>query len=38
VAQASNDAYLKLQGQGEGRASYGRMVDLLVAEWRERPD
>ncbi|MFT7485438.1 MAG: hypothetical protein ACI9F9_001288 [Candidatus Paceibacteria bacterium] len=29
--QATNDAYLKSQGQQEGRMSYGRMVDLLVA-------
>lgn len=31
VALATNDAYLKSQGQEAGRASYGRMVDLLVA-------
>jgi len=33
AASAVNDAYLRAQGQ-EGVASYGRMVDLLVAEWR----
>lgn len=33
AASAVNDAYLRSQGQ-EGVASYGRMVDLLVAEWR----
>ena len=33
AASVVNDAYLRAQGQ-EGVASYGRMVDLLVAEWR----
>ncbi len=33
MAQATNDTYLKSQGQPEGRESYGRMVDLLIAEW-----
>ena len=33
AASAVNEAYLRSQGQ-EGVASYGRMVDLLVAEWR----
>jgi len=34
----ANDAYLRTQGQRDGTRSYGRMVDLLVAEWRaERP-
>ncbi len=33
AATAVNDAYLRSQGQ-DGVASYGRMVDLLVAEWR----
>lgn len=33
AASAVNDAYLRAQGQ-EGVASYGRMVDLLAAEWR----
>ena len=31
---AVNDTYLKSQGQKGGVASYGRMVDLLVAELR----
>lgn len=31
-----NDAYLKAQGQAEGVRSYGRMVDLLLAERRAR--
>jgi hypothetical protein len=37
VAEASrrvNDAYLRSQGQGQGIRSYGRFVDLLVAEAR----
>jgi hypothetical protein len=29
-----NDAYLKSQGQAQGVRSYGRMVDLLLAERR----
>jgi hypothetical protein len=29
-----NDAYLRAQGQADGMASYGRMVDLLLAERR----
>ena len=31
---AVNDTYLKSQGHSAGVASYGRMVDLLVAELR----
>ncbi len=34
VAEASNDVYLKSQGQSEGLKSYGLVVNLLVAEWR----
>ncbi|MEM8712556.1 MAG: DUF3810 family protein [Planctomycetota bacterium] len=34
AAGAVNDAYLRSQGQRHGVASYGRMVDLLVAELR----
>lgn len=34
VAEKSNDVYLKSQGQAQGRASYSRMVELIVAEWR----
>ncbi len=33
-----NDAYLKSNGQEEGVQSYGRMVDLLLAEQRENSD
>ncbi len=36
VSQAVNNAYLKSQGQKEGVRSYGRMVDLLIAEERPR--
>lgn len=34
VARAVNDAYLRTQGQQDGVASYGRVVDLLLAERR----
>ena len=34
VQERVNDAYLKTQGQREGVQSYGRMVDLLLAERR----
>jgi hypothetical protein len=33
-----NDTYLKSQGQRLGVASYGRMVDLLLAQRRPRVD
>ena len=39
VAAAStqiNDAYLKANRQDEGVKSYGRMVDLLLADYRDR--
>jgi len=36
VSQVVNNAYLKSQGQKEGVRSYGRMVDLLIAEERTR--
>lgn len=36
LARATNDLFLKGQGQAAGARSYGRMVDLLVA-WRRRP-
>jgi len=35
VAQGMNDAYLKANDQADGTRSYGRMVDLLLAERRE---
>jgi hypothetical protein len=34
MARAVNHTYLRAQGQPEGVASYGRMVDLLIAERR----
>lgn len=34
AARTLNDRYLKSQGQRGGVASYGRMVDLLIAEFR----
>src|SRR6185436_6457168 len=37
VSRSVNNAYLRSQGQAEGVRSYGRMVDLLVAERRARP-
>lgn len=36
ASRAVNNAYLKIQGQKEGVRSYGRMVDLLIAERRPR--
>jgi hypothetical protein len=36
VSHRVNDAYLRAQGQKEGIRSYGRMVDLLLAERRAR--
>ena len=38
LGSAVNDAYLTAQGELEGVASYGRVVDLLLAErrWRAR--
>ena len=32
-----NDAYLKANGQENGLRSYGRMVDLLLAYYRDKP-
>lgn len=36
LSHAVNDAYLRAQGQAEGVRSYGRVVDLLLAERRAR--
>jgi hypothetical protein len=36
VARRVNDAYLKSQGQEEGVASYGKVIDLLIAEQRSQ--
>ena len=38
ISRRINDAYLKSQGQTEGVRSYGRMVDLLLADQRRRLD
>lgn len=35
VANQMNDTYLKLNGQEDGVQSYGRMIDLLLAERRK---
>lgn len=35
VSERINDAYLKSNGQTDGVQSYGRMVDLLLAEYRQ---
>ena len=35
TADRINDAYLRANGQAEGAASYGRMVDLMLAARRE---
>ena len=34
AAQKINDAYLKANNQEDGVQSYGRMVDLLLAQFR----
>lgn len=34
LSERMNDAYLKANRQVDGVQSYGRMVDLLLAEWR----
>ena len=36
VSDSINDAYLKLNDQKDGVQSYGKMVDLLLAYWREK--
>jgi hypothetical protein len=36
ASRSINNAYLRSQGQAEGVRSYGRMVDLLIAERRPR--
>lgn len=37
VSNAVNDTYLKVNSQEEGVASYGRMVDLLLAFYNQLP-
>ena len=34
ISNAANDTYLKANDQADGMRSYGRMVDLLLAEQR----
>ena len=34
VSSAVNDIYLKSNNQTDGAKSYGRMVDLMLAEWK----
>jgi hypothetical protein len=36
VANKVNDTYLKANEQEDGVQSYGRVVDLLLAEYRQR--
>lgn len=38
VSDKVNNAYLKANAQKEGSRSYGRMVDLLLGEYRRRED
>ncbi len=38
VSKAANDAYLKANDQKDGMKSYGRMVDLLLAEYFDQAD
>jgi hypothetical protein len=35
VAEKANDTHLKMNDQKDGIQSYGRMVDLLLADWRD---
>lgn len=36
IADKINDTYLKINGEADGVKSYGRMVDLLLAEYRKK--
>ncbi len=36
LARAVNDTYLRSQGVPDGVHSYGRVTDLILAEWRSR--
>jgi hypothetical protein len=36
ISNAVNDTYLKVQGQEDGVKSYGRVVDLLIADYLAR--
>ena len=35
AAEKVNDVHLKMNNQESGLQSYGRMVDLLLADWRD---
>ena len=37
-SESVNDAYLRINDQSDGVASYGRMVDLLLARYRQIHD
>lgn len=37
ISQDVNDRYLKANNQADGVQSYGRMVDLLLAQWNDQP-
>ncbi len=37
LARTVNDTYLRSQGVQDGVQSYGRLTDLVLAEWRTRP-
>lgn len=36
IAERVNDAYLRVNDQADGTQSYGRVVDLLLAEYKQR--
>jgi hypothetical protein len=36
AGEKMNDTYLKINNVEDGTRSYGRMVDLLLAEWRAK--
>ncbi|MCR5153899.1 MAG: DUF3810 domain-containing protein [Lachnospiraceae bacterium] len=36
ITEAANDTYLKANGEEDGTKSYGRMVDLLLAQYKAR--
>ena len=38
IADKVNDTYLKINDQTDGTKSYGRVVDLLLAEYKQRRD
>ena len=38
IAEKVNDTYLKINDQTDGTQSYGRVVDLLLAEYKQRHD